>query len=541
MSTKRNSKVILAKNISLDKEYVNVINYTESQMVALCESNAHFVAEQNNYSFLKPDSNVINVGISYVTCLQANYIAMQNPSYSNKWFFAFIDKVEYNSESSTNIYYTIDEVSTWWDYWTKKQCFVIREHVNDDTLGLHTVPENLETGEYISNSHYKDSTMDGYATDLCFIMASTSEPIVGEAKDTVAPSAIYNGIYTGLTYYRYDATTAIDIILEMFANDAKTDAINGVFMAPKWLAPLKSGTLYREVENSNSPSTFDITVSKQTTLNGYTPKNNKVKCYPYNYLLLSNNIGQNAILHYEKFSGSNATFTVRGVLNPGCSINITPTNYNGNTSSDNDAIQLGKFPICNFQNDMYTNWLTQNSINILGQTITSDDMNIASSGLSALAGTLTNVAVGNYAGAGMSASSGFTGIASAVMQQKQHNMIAPTVNGQLNSADVNVASGNNTFHFYKMSVKYEYAKIIDDYFTAYGYKVNSLKTPNITGRTYWNYVQIGSGEIIGTSSGTISVPESSMDTINKVFRKGTTIWHNHDNIGNYSLNNTIVS
>ena len=46
-------------------------------------------------------------------------------------------------------------------------------------------------------------------------------------------------------------------------------------------------------------------------------------------------------------------------------------------------------------------------------------------------------------------------------------MIAPTVNGQLNSADVNVASGNNTFHFYKMSVKEEYARIIDSYFSMF--------------------------------------------------------------------------
>ena len=156
MNNKRNSIIILAKNISMDKEYINILDYTEQQLVNLCESNDHLVAKQTNYSFLKPDSNVINVGITYSTCLEANYIAMQNPSYSNKWFFAFIDKVEYNSELSTNIYYTVDEMSTWWSYWTKKQCFVIREHVSDDTIGKNLVPENLETGDYIVNG--EDST-----------------------------------------------------------------------------------------------------------------------------------------------------------------------------------------------------------------------------------------------------------------------------------------------------------------------------------------------------------------------------------------------
>ena len=377
--------------------------------------------------------------------------------------------------------------------------------------------------------------MDNYAQDLCFVMASTSKTVAGEAKDTVAPSQIYNGIYTGLTYYQYEATTAIDTILEIFAKAGKTDAINGIFMAPKWLAPLRAGTIYREVDPSNAPLSFNINVSKQTTLNGYTPKNNKLKCFPYNYLLVSNNIGQNAILHYEKFSNNNnATFNVKGVLNPGCSVNITPTNYNGSASSDNDAIQLGKFPICNFQNDMYTNWLTQNSINVLGNTITTDDINIAGSALSATAGTITNVAVGNYAGAGMSVASGFAGIAGAVMQQKQHNMIAPTVNGQLNSADVNVASGNNTFHFYKMSVKAEYARIIDNYFSMFGYKVNDVKVPNITGRQNWNYVKTINCNFSG------NIPQTDLNIIKTMFDNGVTLWHNPSTIYNYSNSNNII-
>ena len=517
----------------LENDYKNQLTFSN----ATAQYNYFYGTKQktfDNYTYIKKD-NVVIVGANIDEIIDCNYLFYKNVGFTTKYYYCFITNMEYVNENATRITFETDCFQTWQFQIQYKQSFIEREHVNDDTVGLHTVPENLETGEYICNSHYKDSTMDSYATDLCFIMASTSEPIVGEAKDTVAPSAIYNGIYTGLTYYRYDATSAIDIILELFANSAKTDAINGVFMAPKWLAPLASGTLYREVEQSNSPLSFNISVSKQTTLNGYTPKNNKLKCFPYNYLLLSNNIGQNAILHYEKFSGSNATFTVKGVLNPGCSINITPTNYNGNTSSDNDAIQLGKFPICNFQNDMYTNWLTQNSINVLGQTITSDDMNIASSGLSAIAGTITNIAVGNYAGAGMSVASGLTGIASAVMQQKQHNMIAPTVNGQLNSADVNVASGNNTFHFYKMSVKEEFARIIDNYFSMFGYKINRVKVPNITGRTNWNYVKTINCNFDG------DIPQIDLDIIKTMFNNGITLWHNPSTIYDYSQTNNIVS
>lgn len=215
----------------------------------------------------------------------------------------------------------------------------------------------------------------------------------------------------------------------------------------------------------------------------------------------------------------------------GCSIRITPRFYNGNDNSDIDAISLGKLPICNFQNDMYTNWLTQNSINVMGTTITSDDINIANSALSSIAGTATNLAVGNFVGGGMSLASGASGITNALMQQKQHNMISPTVSGSLNSADVNVASGNNTFHFYKMSIKQEYAKLIDNFFDIYGYRVNDVKIPNITGRPNWNYVKTIDCNITG------NIPQEDMQTIKNIFNNGVTIWHNTQTFLDYSQNN----
>ena len=536
----RTGKVIIAKNIKLDKTYKNVIDYTEANMLTLVNTNK--VAESSSCSFLKPGENVIDTSFSYSDCLKCNYLALQNPSYSNKWFFAFIDEVEYINNGTTRIHYTIDEFSTWFDYWQKQTCFVVREHVNDDTVGANTVPEMLETGEYICNSHLKADSMGQQVNTLSFIMASTCEPIAGEAKDTVAPTGKYNGIYTGLTYYRYDTTDAIDIILDLMAQNGKTNAINGIFLAPQWLCPYKQNGVYNEVANSSSPETFTLSIERQNTLNGYTPKNNKLLVSPYNYLIVSNNIGQNAILHYEKWSTQSITFIVRGVLNPGCSINIIPTNYNGCEYSDNDSITLGKFPICNFQNDMYTNWLTQNSINIFGMDINTDDLLFFGSMFNASTSLLSDIANKDVMGATSDISSGTIGSIQAMMSRKQHNMISPTVRGQLNAADVNVASGNNTFHFYKMSIKAEYAHIIDEYFTQKGYQINRVKIPNTTGRTYFNYVQIADKDCIAYSNLTNkSVPASSLEIINNIFRRGVTIWHNHANIGNYTLNNTIVS
>ena len=88
-----NSEIILCKDIKLDRNYNNVLDYTEEQMVLLCRQNQ--IASSTKYSFIQPDKNSVDVGFTYAQCVQANYIAFKNPSYSNKWFFAFIDNVEF--------------------------------------------------------------------------------------------------------------------------------------------------------------------------------------------------------------------------------------------------------------------------------------------------------------------------------------------------------------------------------------------------------------------------------------------------------------
>lgn len=69
----------------------------------------------------------------------------------------------------------------------------------------------------------------------------------------------------------------------------------------------------------------------------------------------------------------------------------------------------------------------------------------------------------------------------------------------------------------------------------FGYKILETKIPNITGRSTFNYVKILSDETIG-----YGIQNKELERINDIFRNGVTIWHNHSNIGNYSLNNSIV-
>jgi hypothetical protein len=166
------SKIIICKGIHLDKEHVNVLNYTENQMLSLCESKA--VATASDYSFIR-NRGTIQTGFSYSQCLQSNYMAFQNKDYDNKWFFAFIDDVQYIGENNTEISYTIDSFATWFHEVNIETCFVVREHVNDDTIGKNTVPENLDIGDLISdNSKYDEVFSD--PNEYWLIIATNYNP-----------------------------------------------------------------------------------------------------------------------------------------------------------------------------------------------------------------------------------------------------------------------------------------------------------------------------------------------------------------------------
>ena len=284
----------------------------------------------------------------------------------------------------------------------------------------------------------------------------------------------------------------------------------------------------------SAPKTATEIFNKPTTLDGYTPKNKKLLTWPYCFVNVSNNNGSTNSLHYELFhSNDQYSFEIKGVPVPGGSIKCLPINY-GNSSIENEdeGLIAGKFPTLSWSEDLYTNWLTQNGVNL--SVGISKEILGTSQGNANL--SFTEKLANEIAGRGISSIGGALGIRNSMSEVYQHSLSPITARGNTNGGDINTCSNRNVFIFYKMSIKQEYAKSIDDYFTRFGYKINRLKTPNITGRKYWNYVEIGSSEEIGYGE----VPSKFMDTINNACRRGVTIWHNHANVGNYTLNNSIV-
>ncbi len=537
-----NSQIILVKNIGMDKNYTNVLNYTESQMLALCRANA--VASADNYSFLRPTGTIF-AGFTYAQCLQANYIAFQNPDYSNKWFFAFIDDIIYKSDKNVEIKFTIDAWSTWFDKWTRKKCFIVRQHVNDDTVGLHTIPENLDVGQLIADKVENDTEM-GAESYYYFVIACNYDPSNETRNVGVGMYAEYpqGSMWFAWLVNRNNYADTINSISQWVydvTQQRHADDISTMFALPYQAFNLVGDideTTHKVINGKGRKLDSIKTFSKSTyrTFTDFKPKNNKLFVYPYSFMRITNNLGSYNDYKIEDFNETdidnnptdNMSFNLIGVPCLGYSGKIRPKYYQGLTNNEDESLQLGKYPTLSWSTDAFTNWLTQNAVNLTVGAVT----NVVGSAISIGAGIATANPMAVASGI-ISVSSGIAGTIGAI---NQASMMPNTAQGNANAGDVSFVFNINRFKYLHMRPKKEYLQIIDDYFTRFGYKINKLEMPNITGRQNWNYVEIGGSEEIGFGD----VPSKFMETINNACRRGVTIWHNHANIGNYNLENAIV-
>lgn len=531
----RTGKVIMAKNIRLDKSYKNVLSYSESQMVTLITNNA--VQSFTNCSFIRPGENAIKLEMTYNNALKCNYLAFQNPDYSNKWFFAFIDEVEYVSEKTVIVRYTIDEFHTWYDYWQPDLCFVEREHTNNDTPGNNLIPERLELGEYVANGDIQ-AVSYGITGGRIIAMCAPYEP-----DGTGWEAVMVNGIPVSGCLTFYTDIMSLSVALRVYATHAQVDTISSVFLVPadiiddNRITEKTSADNYKyyvwEGHGSVEQKDFHIH-ARYTSLNGYTPVNQKMLTAPFQGLLLHNNAGSSNFIGYEYFSNpSDPVIRCQGTMTVGGSIISFPLNYKGKPSNILEGISCGKLPTLSWSADVYTNWLTQNAVNI-GMGLAGGMFSMMIGGMGAVAGS---------ASAGEAIGGGVHDVANILGEMYQHSLAPVVSRGNVNQGDVMSASGVNLVYAQPMSITAQYAERIDKYFTRFGYQTNLVKMPNQVGRRYWNFVKIAPGEDIGhsTANDYFSVPASSMEAINQIYRNGVTIWHDHANVGNFSLSNTIVS
>lgn len=500
-----------------------------------------------NFTYQRKD-NVIRVPEHIDSILNYNYVMYRNDNYSNKWFYAFITGMEYSSDHMTYVSIKTDVFQTWQFNMVWKQSFVEREHVSNDTIGFHTVPEGLNTGEYLCSKVDERviATNDPDSDNKPIIVMQVSDPYTNTTRTNGLPTtnkAVYAGVPSGVQIYGFDYTDAglakLNTTIGLFDGAGKADSIMAIFLAPKNCATFETkhgvGDLSAETwkvavgdYGANGTNLFQI--YRSTTLDGYTPKNNKMFTREFSYLYVTNNGGSDVVFAYEDFTGGVPEFVINYALDQGGAVRLNPYNSRksltgGEGMCFNEGVNGTKLPICGWNSDYYLNWKAQN-----GKAL---EVQAWSSAINFGVTTL-----GTMAGSTSPAGSSVTGLAGDVaqmaLQDRQAKIVPDQAKGASLSGDLCFGTGQAKFVFRNMTVRNEYARIIDDYLTAFGYKVNTLKVPNITGRRNWNYVKTIGANIEG------DIPQADIDELKAIFNTGVTIWHNPNTFLDYSQANNII-
>lgn len=499
---------------------------------------------QENYFTSKMKKNITECAyqrkdnvIRYPACMDeiitCNYVMYKNNAHSSKWYYAFITNMEYQNDNMTLITIETDVIQTWLFDYSFKTSFIEREHVLVDNVGNHTVPEGLDTGEY----YVREKIMCDDLQSKSLVMACTLDinSYEGQAGDwnltkEFAPAYgdVYDGLYSGLKYFVITPNKVAEV-MKYIAYEGQEESVVALFYAPTDMLSIGGeGKFAKTINGKDNAKIIEWQCCvKPSTIGDYEPRNKKLLCAPYNYLLVDNGGGTAVEYFYEKFSEDNIKFRIYSALTIGMSVRAIPLNYNGIIYNDSEGINLSKYATCSWNSDPFTNWLTQSAVNV----------GLTSAG--AIAGTIGALALApetggaSLVGAG-AIIGGVTAVGHSVASAHERLSVPPQIHGNTNGGDVLTARNGVTFTAYKMSIRKEYAKIIDSFFDMYGYKVNRVGVPyELHRENYW-YTKTIEANIIG------EIPIKDLQIIKQCYNNGITFWKSPDNIKNYEVTNKCV-
>lgn len=527
------SKVYLL-NTPLEDDMKNTLYFASASAQQTYMQN-NILKSYLNVSYQR-DTSTFRCPAHIDTIRNCNYMMFQNTAYSNKWFYCFIKKMTYISDGLTDVEFEVDPLQTFMFDITVRPSFIEREHTNDDTVGANTVPENLELGDYVEANLAPEKAFSLNRSTTCYCMALT-KLIDMFANKTVT---CLNSLPDAYIYLGFDSLSDLRECVKAFNHNGHPDYIASVFVAPKscfqnrekWSAiiPFPDESFEFYVYTTYTTYFEDSTAlnSNQLLDGNYSPRNSKLLCYPFRYLQMSNMNGSVANYHYEYFKNpldgtidTSPEFSLKGVSTQGGDIKVYPNNYKGIQNNYEEGLSMGKLPVGGWASDAFTNWLTQNGVNIATGFVS----DIVSVGV----GVATSPA-----GGGVGIASGITGIADRLGQIYEHSMMPPQAEGSTNVGSATYTWDMIGMNFRHMSIRKQFAQIADDFFDMFGYATHRVKTPNTAHRQNWWYTKTIDCNITG------NVPNDYMNQIKDAYNSGITFWRNPSNFLNYSVSNGIV-
>lgn len=508
------------------------------------------VQVESRGSFVTGDNYVIlngNINSFY----QYNYMMYQNTHYNNKWFYAFITKLEFVNENATKFYLDQDVWQTWQFDIHVRQCYIEREHTLRDEIGQHVVPEGMPQGDL--NYTYINALSKIYAkTDFYYALIVT-KGISGEGASLSIGGYNYGGMVYPYILLGYETITDYVNSMNYYATKGLTDAIIGGTIIPKeWtagLTTLTSGTItINNVISCPTPKNFGLNIPAanfKTDFEGYTPQNNKLYSYPYTSLYFYSSSGDSSTLKFENFKNLGTpsnTITMLTNVDAKPSALLIPNDYQGRDayrSVSDIAIELNIDTDIGTTGNSYQNYLAQTAI-----TRPLRYMNASVGIATGISGFMNpvpfkepkpehiqNVINNNQAVSfGGNMFSGMMEFAQIANEEYQASLLPPKANVKYDStiAFKNAMIGYRT---YLAQIRGFMAKIIDEQFSLTGYRVSRVDYPQWKSRPSWNYIKTENALIDG------NCPKDHINRMQASLDSGMTFFHNPDYVGDYTLNN----
>ena len=324
----------------------------------------------------------------------------------------------------------------------------------------------------------------------------------------------------------------------------KIDGISGLYSVPKVAIPdkiQKQGYDWNTGEddvkyigfNNDLPDMLEWDLSKPSTVDGYTPINKKCFTYPYCFVNITNNNGSSL---YGQFELSDDKNSVKFRYYFPCIEGNTSfgylAEYDGVSKNFDKSLQGQTNIELPFVTNTFSAYMSANQNSIANQYSTIDrneKASIAKSGINGAVGLIGNIATKNVAGAVSSVLGTAGGVADAMLSSyNQRQAIDSSLKDVESKANVshgaytgvgNIICGQIGFKGQLITVTAENIKMIDDYFSMFGYKVNTIKVPQFTSRKYWNYIKTSGINMIG------NIPQDALNVLKQMFNNGVTMWH----------------
>lgn len=464
-----------------------------------------------------------------------NYLMYRNQQYIDKWFYAFVKQVYYVNDNCCSIEFEIDVIQTYFFDIELKQSYIDRQHTVTDEAGDNRVAEHLDIGNYVQHSAPAMWGQNAYTNTWDVVAYSTFDWSTWQANSGTFTNGIFSGLFREVIGTIQISRSSLDPsytvlvdpavkIYDLVMNHANlVDGLVALVMQPH---ELNNGKIQYLAEAPTYTWAMD----------GYTPKNKKLYTAPFTALYVTDTNGSGKMYAMEDFTNGRPHFVLYSDKAPNATVICTPINYRRDFSGSptyypnmNESVLITGFAQCAWASSAFQTYLALSQSSI-SQSFTNSMFDTIFGAVGALAPEVklaTGMGFGSYV-------SGLKSIGMQIADYEDKSKLPPQLHGNVTGTAF-MSYAEKVPRAIVLCPRGENAKIIDDYFTAYGYAIHEIAVPNIAARPHWTYIKTVDANILPKTNG--GLPSPALQKIIQIFDRGTTFWKNPSEVGDYSLNN----